>query len=234
MRFFTLLSTSIIAIPALMMAPAARAQDDKSEPNRQRGAIELERTDKRQDGYSIIESRALQYFDSLQSDVQKAAKGALPGAPEVLDQGTISYLTAAYLYCAARDGVCPFLLDAVLESDLMRSKITGKVSCPNTSMFWKMWVAADMEERHKYMMKITHLNLVDSFRKNARPRYIKCDATINGMLEGSGDASKFFANRYSTEKELVDNIAQASEYLKKLKDLIPNIYDAVGVRSPLK
>src|SRR5690606_18171140 len=99
---------------------------------------------------------------------------------------------------------------------LINSKLQGNVSCPNMTRFWKSWVKADMERRLEYGLKIGQLNKANEFKKMVRPRFIKCEETIENILKDSGSPSEFFGKRYGENSEHTEAIKNMAIFLQGL------------------
>ena len=144
------------------------------------GAIDIE--DPKQQpikpGKESAESKGIEYLTKLN---QISESGEIIAMADNDDSATY-YLTALYLYCSIKYGVCPEILDSILTHDLINSSISKKSSCTNMKSFWKAWLANDMEKRHSYSVKIAFANDTAAFKKNKRNQYIRCQETITNEV----------------------------------------------------
>lgn len=138
---------------------------------------------------------------------------SLKGGGEVIaaDDPTITYLNSLYLYCMHKVGACQFVLDTVLEADVIFSRTHGKVECPTMTRFWKSWIRDEMEKRSKYLVSVGSAPAVAQFNAEVRPKYIKCKDTVVAMLSdvpsaryANGSATQSAINRFG---ELRNQIA---------------------------
>ena len=191
------------------------------------GEIELEDTStKPRDPFKEAQVNAIEYFHAMEDSLDST-----PTAP-VMGSSELQYLAAAYLYCSIQRGACPFILDAVLESDIIASHAGGEVRCPNMTGFWKAWVSSDMENRHKYAVRTSFLKVTDDFRTKERPRYLKCKETITALIAGKQGSSDFLRSRYTEPSSAASAIVTTSRYLEELAATVPNVLSAVGISAP--
>lgn len=201
------------------------SQTQVHEDPRVSGEIVLEdTTEHKSNAYLVNQDQAIQYFEKLEKLLVQARAGSSVSAP-LISEGALLYLTGAYLYCSVNNGVCPFILDGILESDLLNSSTTGSAACPNMTQFWKIWLKNDMEQRHKYLVKTGFLQLTSEFRQNSRPKYLKCKETIQNEL-----ASTQLAQRFSVDSEKVKAVSKLVLYLKGLSKTVPNVFVATGAQ----
>lgn len=187
------------------------------------GNIDIEEETKAQSPFSTTQNNMIEYFTAL---ADKAEKGELSAPFAELDDPSIQYLTAVYLYCSINRGTCPMVLDAIFETDFVNSVNSDKASCPNMSKFWKSWAKNSMEERHNYMVKTGYMATTQTFKQTTRPKYIRCAQTIQGEMDKLG-GKESLAKRYASGT-LHDNIKLMPKLLTELKDKGVNVFVATG------
>jgi hypothetical protein len=192
------------------------------------GVIDLDlSSDRPTPSYTKIQDETIGAFSKLRDVPQALASSGSASLPQFSDD-MLSYLSAVYLYCAINNGTCPLVLNALLEVDLIRSKLSGQVSCPTMKRFWNAWVASDMEERHKFQVRTSHINAYTQFNTQTRPRYLRCEATIQEEISGNTPATRFFSVRYRSGSASAGYFRQMESLLTQLKERVPNVFAATG------
>lgn len=164
---------------SLSHAPVLSAQE-REKGGVQSGDIEIEETTvKRQDPYAVASADALKWAREL----PQAASGG--GAAPVLEGGALVYVGAGYVHCVRKLGNCAFILDAILETDVLGARSRGDTKCPVSGKFWRAWLDNDMESRMKLDIPIGHVNTILSFNQRERPKYVRCEAAVTKALKDS-------------------------------------------------
>ena len=193
------------------------------------GDIELEDEGESVNTYDATQDSIIKLFKELPDAFDTLANGGNAEIPN-LDQNQIQYLNGVYLHCSVARGICPFVLDALLELDLINSRVKNKAQCPNLIKFWKSWVQNDMEQRHNYQLKTGFIADTNRFRKNVRPIYIKCKKTIEKELDSvKGSNTDYFAKRYGNMGTTRNAVSLTNQYLARIKKNVGNIYYATGM-----
>lgn len=209
-------------------ASIAKAQEGAKRPELF-GKLELESTViEEKNSYKDVQESVLKYFEDLK-DAQEKLRSGDSVVVNRLNEQQLQYISAVYLYCSIQKGVCLIPLDALLEVDLITSKMSSKNECPNLKQFWQIWIKLEMERRQEYLTKTGYFHLTEQFKKTERLRYVKCERTIQDQLSFAGDPSQFFKMRYSPEQPKSKVIAQMLALLKIIEKKIPNVYSAVGI-----
>ena len=191
----------------------------ESSEAKQIGDISIQLGEKKGNTYEDFQTEVLGYFKKLSEDISADVKN--PGA---LSDGAMNYLTAAYLYCTLQSGTCILPLEGLLESDLIESKLSGKVECPRLSKFWKLWIGNDMEKRQGILGKTAFMNATSQFTKDTRPQFLKCKETITSEFDkDKSDAKSFFGARYSDGKKK-ERFQKLAELIELIKNKIPNLF----------
>lgn len=192
------------------------------------GEFELEVDEGAQDSYSISQQKALNYFNSLVSQLDPLRQLGTAHL-ENLDESTLQYLSAVYLFCTINQGTCPIVLDALLEADLIQSRLRNSAQCDNLQRFWKIWLKNDMERRQEYLAKTGFLNVTDQFKRERRGRYIKCKETIETEMASSLANPEFFQARYKQDSPPFLVVSQMPVFLNKVKSSVANVFAATGI-----
>lgn len=215
-----------LALTSLLTSASLHAQPRPSTS----GEIVLEDTSQNRSTFRVVQDQAIAFARSLDTEFGRLATGQSMEQITLPTESVLLHLTAVYLYCSVQQGVCPQLLDAILEIDVANSRLQGRASCPTMKQFWRLWVRNDMEERHKYQVKTGFLNETAEFRQKIRPRYIQCEATVAEAIKGDGSNSAFFAKRLSGERRQL--ATHLTRYLELVKAEVPNVFVATGARRP--
>lgn len=209
-------------IAALVLCSTAAAQDrQRSRRNVQSGTIELQ-SESKKDSYAAGAEELRLFLTNLQS----AVSGGYPSQIENIKDDGVHYLTAMYLYCSIKTGVCPFFLDSLLEADVINSRLNNKAQCKNLRSFWKRYLANDMETRHQHATKIGFLTETGNFNNKERPKYIKCEGTVAAQIKGQSSAEEFFRKRY-TDKSKLEAINQSIEFVNALEEKKINVFNSI-------
>jgi hypothetical protein len=218
-----------------LFAFAALAQEEEeatSAGKSQTGEINIDLSSpaKRKDSYGEYQDEAISFFKQLAATTSKLSSGGSASVSPPSDEA-MSYLTAVYLYCAVNSGTCPLVLDAILEADIVNSRSAGKASCPNMKRFWNTWVKNGFEDRHKFMVKTSHINLYSQFNSQTRPKYLKCDETVASVLSGIASSETFFRDRYRAGSPQEKLALKMTALLEQIKQKVPNLFIAMGAQS---
>jgi len=179
--------------------------------------------------YRVVQDNTIEKFAAIEKLVIALKDGSTEPVPTFTDH-EIDYLTAIYLFCTLQNGTCPLVLDALLEADLIHAVQNNVNECPNLTQFWRHWVRGEMERRFEYDLKVGHFNAAEQFKREQRPKYIRCADTITELREENGSAQEFFRKRYSVSAKPLENISRTRALLEQAKERIPNIFGRVGVR----
>lgn len=201
-----------------------------AEPHDTMGVIELEEDRPDKDPFKVNQENSVSYFEKLVERTSELAEGKISETPAPADE-ILNHLTAVYLYCVKKQGICPSILDAVLEIDIINSKIANKASCPTMLRFWKKWMANDMEKRQKYMIQTSFLKKAGDFNTNTRPKYIQCTETVKKEIKRSIDPKVFFDTRYQSNSPIQNTIKKTHAMLKEIQQNIPNVFVEIGASS---
>lgn len=154
----------------------------------------------------------------------KSAEASAPSAPGALSDRAITYFNATYLYCTVQKGVCPVVLDGLLESEIIGALADKGSSCKVLPKFWRSWLNGGFEERQKYQTKTGFLAEASQFTNSVRPKYIKCDATVKEMLVSIKSASE----RYGPQGEGREKISKLLDFMKLLEEKKINVFSETG------
>lgn len=220
----------LASLSLVVVAYSLEAQSP-SNPRDLIGSINIEEQEERRvDPYPAAQSATLEYFQNYNSKLQSIAHSG-SGSLGDLSDDMLNYLSALYLHCSVNYGVCPYILNAVLEIDVINSKNSGSAGCPNMKRLWNAWVRNNLEERHKYLVKTSFIQATSDFKAKDRPRYLKCDQTITDILKNSAGSAQFFKARYTEGSEYFQAAPKITALITQVieKDQIPNLFIKYGV-----
>lgn len=219
---------SIISTFLLVLSVEAQS---KSDPNRnpQVGDIDLEEMEeKTKSAYQIAEADALTWLDKLKASIAQGGTGTL----EAPTDAALTYLGALYIFCVGKKGICPSILDAVLESDVIGDK-TSAAECPNMTRFWKIWVKNDFEKRAGFLTPIGNVGAMTAFNRRDRPKYIKCGETVKAVREELSNVQKK-TERYSEGGSAIQAVTFTHSLAKELDAKGVNLYTPLDLDSEQK
>jgi hypothetical protein len=212
-------SRFIRLVPALTLFPAifavAETAHERKRAETLSGEIVFEETTNEDKNYKdVARQAASSWIDQVLASV--SVSPAKPVA--AISRDAAFYMSALYLYCMNKQGLCPAVLETVLESDIISSAQAGTPVCTNSISFWQQWLQQDMENRAKYLLSIGTATKVSLFNKKERSKYIMCKNTVEGLLKlpDSERAARYGAN------------GSATAYVKRVKSLLQDI-DAGGI-----
>ncbi len=96
--------------------------------------------------------------------------------------------------------------------------------------FWNAWVRNGLEERHKYLVRTSFIQATSEFKTKERPKYLKCEQTITDSLQGAGNSSDFFKQRYAENTAALQWAPKISALIHQVmeKDQISNLFIKYG------
>lgn len=194
------------------------------------GEVKFEEQE-RKDSYKVTQDQALAFFQDMDNKVKSLRLGSSVSPLSAPDQ-VLNFLTGAYLYCVMKSGICPLVLDALLEVDVINSKLQNSPQCPTLKKFWSMWIKNGMEDRSKYNISTGMLETVANFNTNTRPKYIHCEETVKKEIENTPALAAFFKERYKNEARPGIVSGKMVTFLSLLKEKIKNVFVATGSMPP--
>ena len=207
---------------ALFFPSLIWAQDRSSV---QQGEIQFEEEEKDLT-YSDVQRMAIEKLESF----AKRVKSADPASDAKFSDPEVRYLSSAYLFCTIRKGSCPMILQALFETDLVPSVAAQESSCPNLTRLWKYWIESDMERRAELDVPIGVVPKYQQFKKEARPKFIKCKQTIETVREHSPKGKEFFSSRYGEGSPQLSQILKTIALLRALEKKKINLFSAQGIK----
>ena len=194
------------------------------------GKIKLEEEVK-QDPYAMTQKKAESIFQNIADSLPTLAAGKKIEFPEIAkDERLLSYLSGVYLYCISRSGTCPFILDAILETDILKAAHSDSVTCPTMRGFWKSWIENDFEQRSEFLVQTGDIRAFSRFNERERPAYIKCVGTIRETLKSNPSRTSFLKERYSEGSQTAKSLSKMAKLLKVLREQRKNIFKATGAK----
>lgn len=192
------------------------------------GSVDFEES-VQENWYKKAQDEVITTFQDLASQVNQ---GKITQIKKAFLENDINYLNGAYLYCSAQRGVCREIPQVILELDLITSKLSNSVDCTNSLMFWRQWLANDMEERSKHLTKTAYLKDVEFFNRDIRPQFVQCQKTIGSLLDNKSSFSEFFKERYKEGTIERISVLAAPRVLQVIRDSVPNVFLATGSSAP--
>lgn len=186
------------------------------------GSVNIEEFDVEESLQTKARRGASDLFENLYQALQT---GKTPTSP-VVNEEVAHYLSAVYLQCTSKRGVCTEFLDAILETDVVVSKLSGKTQCNNLKRMWTSWVSLDMEKRLSLMTQMGLMAKVAEFNSNARRRYIQCEQAVTELLP-KGPLSE----RYSAKSEGLQRIELGMKYINEVNNRFPNLFGSLGIEA---
>lgn len=182
------------------------------------------------DRYADSQSEAIKDMESLLSNLKGSSNGTISRVKDLSDDA-INYLTAAYLYCISNKGVCVEMLEAILEIDIINSKLSSSADCPNMVKFWRKWLSNDFEERAKLSMKTGYLTQVQEFTTKVRPSFVQCKPTVEKAIAQGGTIAEFLTSRYAGGTgRPVQSVEITVKTLQAIKSSVSNVFVAMGAQ----
>lgn len=177
--------------------------------NKTSGDIAFEHTGpEKKDNYALQQSDALQYAQAVSNSINSSNYTTVSLSP-----AGVFYLNGLYLYCSAKTGACPFILDTILSGEFLNSRGQEKKSCPNMQAFWENWVKNAFEERLSYLAPVGSVATIKTFNESKRSRYIKCDETLA---------------KFSPDAEIKRNLALTVKLIEQIQLKKLNILEETG------
>lgn len=175
--------------------------------------------------YAKIQDDTIAIFEKLNNDI---ASGTLGSNKIELAKNQLYFLNGAYLYCTLKNGVCSYMLDSILETDILNAKIDNKASCPHMLRFWQEWIDNNFEKRVDYQLGTGFITKYQDFKRNIRPQYLRCSGTVSTRLKPELSLQDFIKERYSQTNDVGLAIKRTYAYLQALRDQVPDVFLAAG------
>jgi hypothetical protein len=148
---------------------------------------------KKGDSYEVTQEKVITVFKNHH---EALSSGRIP-EPIILTEQQSSYLAGVYLVCVLKKGTCPEILDALLESEVIRVASTKDGQCPTMKQFWKTWIGEKFEQKHGQYNKMSFFNVRGEFNKNERPKYVKCSATAKERASKIKTPDSYIKSKYA-------------------------------------
>ncbi len=178
------------------------------------------------DGYGTTQDSTIAFFEEAESKRKSLANGS-SASPASLNDEQLNYLSGVYLHCAMKNSACPIILDAILEIDVMNSKLSGKNDCKNMLGFWNRWVKNEFEKRLNYSLQKGLARYLE-FKTKEMPRYVKCSKTIERETKSESGSVEYFKKRYGLDAPNSNHLSKLAKYLQIVKQKIPDVFVATG------
>lgn len=187
------------------------------------GEIPLSDTSiKSRDVHQVASQDVEVWEKALIAAVTSSAGGA--AIPELGADG-VGYLAALYLLCTEKRGTCGFILESILEADLLASKQAGVAGCVVMNRFWKVWIANHGDRRLQFKISIGHAPELAKFNSSVRPRFVRCKETVQAALADS----KALAQRYGADSAAAKSVTSMSAVLGEMRKGNIDLFATTGV-----
>jgi hypothetical protein len=171
----------------------------------------------------------LEAQDSLEVWIHQAEAVAKSGgegnvgelAPEIA-----SYLSVLYFYCTLRDGPCPFVLESILDVEILRARASKEISCSSMQRFFKSYLKHGLDDRGKFLYPLTRGLEMANFNEGSRPRFLECKETVAAMLNDK----EIMAQRFGEKGEALGSLSKLADLVSQVKNNKTDIYVATGLR----
>jgi hypothetical protein len=173
------------------------------------------------------QDEAIAYFTALGETIKSLSRGNDARAP-VMTPAVTNFMGAAYLFCSINEGVCKFMLEAMLEADIIAGRQNKNDQCPTLTGFWKTYLGNDLENRHKYNTRTAYLSSTVEFNQKERPKYVKCQSSVRSETTGSTTDREYFMLRYRNRTDVISTVNKVVATLEVLKAKVPNVWSAIG------
>jgi len=234
--FSRIIAITLLLLPLLAASSAFGMPLQKQKlyaQNALTGEIKIESEKKKESPYRRSVNETMNYLQEIQNIIRENTEGANRVEIRPLKKfysSTFDYLNALYFYCILRSGTCSFILDALLEGDVINAKLQGKAFCPVMTSFWKRWLGNQMERRVGYRLKVGLFQKAERFKKEKRPRYIRCKDTVAEKIVSPAEGKNFFTERYTKEPDILKSVDKLSKFVTLLKKKEINVYHTAGLK----
>lgn len=175
--------------------------------------------------YKEIQDSAIATISKFHADI---ASRSVANSKILFNERELYYLNGVYLYCTLKNGTCPYILETILETDILNSQIDGKASCPHTLRFWQEWIDNSFEDRVNYNLGTGFLTKYQDFKKNIRPRYLRCSVAVEREIKKDMSSTDYIAARYAPGSEVAHNVKRTFAYLTAIREEVPEVFIASG------
>ena len=210
-------SSALTLSQFIIFPPNASAQPNVT------GEIDLESDTASQLSYEDIQKQAIDFTQLVLNNAKAAASGATPNMSRP-SQVILNYLNDAYLYCTVVQGTCPSILDSILEFEVMQGAFANDSSCSSMKEFWRLWISADREKRLSYKIKTGFAAVTTDFRKNTRPKYIKCEESVKSVTSENQDIKGIMKSRYFADSPILKSLEAAPKILNEIAIKVPDVH----------
>ena len=186
------IATAFALTPLIAMPPCLSGEplSRQSKADNTSGTIDIELQSRKKDPYLTAQENALTYFRDLKNNllsVKSTQKKLLLPDPQVMN-----YLSGLYLFCSIKRGTCPAIPEAILEIDIVNSKLSNTTLCPAMKSFWKKYLESDFEDRLKYSVSTGFVSKVNEYNSKERPKYLRCEDTLKELFKTGESAASLF------------------------------------------
>lgn len=218
----------IVALAVWFPGDHAWGEDVSSQAGKAKGSTVITGEVAYSDPNAKGRNQQLEAQDALESWIQSVAAAAKSGGDKVVDDlepEVASYLSVLYFYCTAKDGPCPFVLESLLDAEVVKARTTKEISCVSMKRFFKSYLSHALDERGKFLYTLTRGLEMANFNQQDRPRYVECKETVAAILEDK----EAVAQRLGEKGSALESLAKLADLLKRVKTDKTDIYVATGL-----
>ena len=171
----------------------------------------------------------LEAQDALETWITQAQEISKRGGEGIigdLDPEIASYLSVLYFFCTVKEGPCPYVLESILDVEILRARATKQVSCSSMQRFFKGYLKHALDERGKFLYPLTRGLEMANFNEQSRPRFLECKDTVAAILEDK----EVMAQRFGEKGQALESLGKLSALVRQVKSNKTDIYVATGLR----
>lgn len=218
------------ALALVLSLPVERAcgQDRSDRPSKAQASSVITGEVAYSDPNAKGRNRQLEAQDALEEWIKGARAAAKSGGDQVLtdlDPEVASYLSVLYFYCTVKEGPCPFVLDGILDVELMKARATKEISCVSMKRFFKSYLSHGLDDRGKFLYPLTRGLEMANFNQQDRPRYLECKETVTAILHDKEAVAQRFGEKGTSDEALM----KLSDLLNGVKTNKTDIFVATGL-----
>ena len=174
--------------------------------------------------YLVNQNAAIAWVDSINQSITQGGHGNI----SALSKDAMFHIAVSFLYCVTKIGNCVFVLDTVLEADIINARGNSANECPMMTSFWRLWLEQELGQRVNYLAPVGSVQKINEFNKNDRPRYVKCKDTVGKTLAETKD-SKAMEARYAPKGAVSLAAQKTKKLLDDIKSKGTDLFGVTGV-----
>lgn len=193
------------------------------------GELDIEQDDPNRGSYRAVEGQTIAYFKTIGDRIAALVSGEVSKIDPVGD-AELHHLSGVYLYCSMTYGACPFILETLMEIDVTNSRVSGTVSCDNTTRFLTHYAQNDMHKRLNYLIPTALMNTKSNFELATLPKFVACKDTVKQILGKFAKDPAYPSIRYAERSEPVMAVKKTNLILRTVKTKVGNIFKVTSTQ----